>query len=61
MFYNFNVDLYTKCTKIHVQFLYEIETIMEIISVDFYKICRVSLFGKVIVLLFCKNIHDEMK
>ncbi len=35
--------------------------IMEIISVDFYKIYRVSLSGKTIVLLFCTRAHDEKK
>ena len=34
-------------------------TIMEIISVDFYKIYRVSLSGEAIVLLFCTRTHNE--
>ncbi len=33
--------------------------IMEIISVDFYRIYRVSLSGKAFVLLFCASTHDE--
>ena len=40
-------------------FCLEIQTIMEIISVDFYKIYRVSLSGETIVLLFCTRTHDD--
>ena len=36
-------------------------TIMEIISVDFYKTYRVSLFGKAILLLSCKSTPYERK
>ena len=35
--------------------------IMEIISVDFYKTYRVSLFGKAILLLSCTSTHNEKK
>ena len=42
-------------------FCLQIQTIMEIISVDFYKIYHASLSDEAIVLLFRKRFHDEEK